>query len=109
MTDALRRGGRLLGESCPKCGGVLIQYQGRTFCFNCDNISGIEKIPVISPIDIESRLKSLASKKIEEAARQLENETDVEKQTHLAELLLKYIDMLKKVSKPEKTGKSKED
>lgn len=109
MTDVLRRGGRLLRESCPRCGGVLIQYQGRTLCFNCDNISGIEKISVISLVDIESRLKSLAFKKIEEAARQLENEADVEKQTRLAELLLKYIDMLKKVSKSEKTGKSKED
>ncbi|MFQ6134391.1 MAG: hypothetical protein ACE5KU_01065 [Nitrososphaerales archaeon] len=52
-------------------------------------------------------MRSLVSKKIEEATRQLESEADVEKQTQLAELLLKYIDMLEKVSKSEKTGKSK--
>ncbi len=86
-----------------------MQYQGRTICFNCDNIGGAEKITVVSHIDISSRLRSLTTKKIDEAARQLENETEVAKQTQLTELLLKYIEMLEKVSKPEKTGKSKED
>lgn len=108
LTNLLRRGGKLLGEPCYRCGGVLVQYQGRTFCSNCDDVKEIEKVAAVSPIDVNSRLKSLASIKIEEVARRLESETDVEKQSHLAELLLKYISMLERVSKPEKTKESKE-
>ena len=84
-------------------------YQGRTVCFTCDNISEIDKITVVSTMDIALRVENLVSKKIEEVARHLENEEDINKQTHIAELLLKYTEILSKIQKTEKKNKAKKD
>jgi Uncharacterized Zn-finger containing protein len=40
----MRRGGTLLAEPCPKCGGIMLKYKGKTFCPNCDNIKSIEEL-----------------------------------------------------------------
>lgn len=110
VSDLVRKGGKLLGEPCPKCGGVLVQYQGRNICANCDDLSLIEKTRMApAPTDISVRLRNLASSKIEETAKQLESETDPEKQVRLAELLLRYIEILDKVAKYDKRGAQKEE
>lgn len=108
-SDILLKGGKLLGDACPKCGGLLLQYQGRTVCVNCDNINEVGKDAVVSTMDIALRIESLVSKKIEEVAQNLEKEEDIEKQTHLAELLLKYIEILRKVSRTKKKSEPKKD
>lgn len=108
-SDILLKGGKLLGESCPQCGGLLLLYQGRTICANCDNISEIGKITVVPTIDIALRVENLVSKKIEKVTQHLENEEDIKKQTHLAELLLKYIEILSKIQKTEKKNEVKKD
>jgi len=33
-----------LAEPCPKCGGLMVKYKGKTFCPKCDNITTIEQI-----------------------------------------------------------------
>ncbi|MCL4437338.1 MAG: hypothetical protein M1503_05015 [Thaumarchaeota archaeon] len=105
VSDLVRKGGKLLGEPCPKCGGVLVQYQGRTICANCDDLSLIEKTRIApAPTDISARLRNLASSKIEETAKLLESETDPEKQVRLAELLLRYIEILNKISEYDRSA-----
>ena len=108
-SDILLKGGKLLGGSCPQCGGLLLLYQGRTVCFTCDNISEIDKITVVSTMDIALRVENLVLKKIEEVARHLENEEDIKKQTYLTELLLKYIEILIMIQKIEKRKEAKKD
>ena len=108
-SDILLKGGKLLSEACPKCGGLLLQYQGRTGCVNCDNINEIGKNVIVSTMDMTLRIQSLVSKKIEEIAQNLEKEEDIEKQTHLAELLLKYIEILRKVSRAKKNELKKDN
>ena len=108
-SDILLKGGKLLGESCPQCGGLLLLYQGRTVCFTCDNINEIDKITTISTMDIALRVENLVSKKIEEVARHLENEEDLKKQTHLAELLLKFMEILSKIQKTKQKSEAKND
>ena len=108
-SDILLKGGKLLGGACPQCGGLLLLYQGRTVCVNCDNISEIAKIPIVSTVDIARRVENLVSKKIEEVARHLENEGDIKKQTHLAELLLKFMEILSKIQKTKQKSETKND
>ena len=84
-------------------------YQGRTVCFTCDNISEIDKITVVSTMDIALRVENLVLKKIEEVARHLENEEDIKKQTHLAELLLKFMEILSKIQKTKQKSEAKND
>lgn len=33
-----------MAEPCPKCGGLMVKYKGKTFCPKCDNITTIEQI-----------------------------------------------------------------
>ena len=108
-SDILLKGGKLLGESCPQCGGLLLLYQGRTVCFTCDNINEIDKITTISTMDIALRVENLVLKKIEEVARHLENEGDIKEQTHLAELLLKFMEILSKIQKTKQKSETKND
>ena len=108
-SDILLKGGKLLGGSCPQCGGLLLLYQGRTVCFTCDNISEIDKITVVSTMDIALRVENLVLKKIEEVARHLENEGDIKEQTHLAELLLKFMEILSKIQKTKQKSEAKND
>ena len=108
-SDILLKGGKLLGEACPQCGGLLLLYQGRTVCVNCDNISEIAKITIVSTADIARRVENLVSKKIEEVARHLENEGDIKEQTHLAELLLKFMEILSKIQKTKQKSETKND
>ena len=108
-SDILLKGGKLLGGACPQCGGLLLLYQGRTVCVNCDNISEIAKITIVSTADIARRVENLVSKKIEEVARHLENEEDIKKQTHLAELLLKFMEILSKIQKTKQKSEAKND
>ncbi|MFP3130267.1 MAG: autoantigen p27 domain-containing protein [Nitrososphaeria archaeon] len=44
VAEIMRRGGTLLAEPCPKCGGIMLKYKGKTFCPNCDNIKSIEEL-----------------------------------------------------------------
>lgn len=98
-SDILRKGGKLLKEYCPKCGGLLFKYQGRTICVNCDNINNIEEITENSKIDLSILIENLVSKKITIIVKRLDNEEDIIKQMNIADLLLKYIEILKKIQK----------
>jgi uncharacterized Zn finger protein (UPF0148 family) len=44
LAEIMRKGGTLLAEPCPKCGGLMVKYKGKTFCPKCDNITTIEQI-----------------------------------------------------------------
>ena len=100
--EIIRKGGTLLRESCPKCGGLQVRYKGRTICLNCGDISNIAAAEDHSPSDILAGLRDLVLGKISEASNLLKVESDVEKQSNLVSLLLKYVELL------DKTGKSTE-
>jgi len=108
VADLLRRGGVLLKEACPRCGGVMVKYKDMTLCVNCDSLVDLEAVRITSPKDVGQKLKALISVKIEEAANQLSEETDVERQVQIATLLLKYMEILERVMpEPEKTEEDK--
>ncbi|MGC9208620.1 MAG: Sjogren's syndrome/scleroderma autoantigen 1 family protein [Nitrososphaeria archaeon] len=91
VAEILRRGGTLLAEPCPKCGGILVRYKGRTFCPNCDNINSIEDL------EAKAELRPAELKDIEDMIKQrlaavLKNEADEEKASRIA---LNYANALK--------------
>ena len=60
-------------------------------------------------MDIALRVENLVLKKMEEVARHLENEGDIKEQTHLAELLLKFMEILSKIQKTKQKSETKND
>ncbi|MCH8022765.1 MAG: hypothetical protein IH932_03375 [Thaumarchaeota archaeon] len=97
--DLLRRGATLLMEPCEKCGGLQFQYQGKTICLNCGDLSdpGSTKTVTEGPVQVDP-LASFVKVKLEKVSLLLKAEEDIDKQIKLSDLILKYIEILSKVS-----------
>lgn len=107
--DLLRRGATLLGEACPRCGGVQIRYEGRVYCLNEDDVESAlaakpakidtkEERPV--PVtDASNTLRKMLEEKLAAVSKQLESTTEVEEQSKLLDLVSKYVETLQKLSK----------
>lgn len=98
--ELVRKGGAILNEPCPNCGGLQLKYKGRNICINCGDLSSIEKAGAISVSDAILDVHDLAVRKIGEAVGQLSGESDTQRQKDLAELLLKYLELLDRTSEP---------
>ena len=97
--DLLRRGATLLKEPCEKCGGLQFQYQGKTSCLNCDDLSDSSTAqPVTEHPEQDASLSALVRAKLNNATLLLKNEEDLERQNKLADLILKYIEIISKSS-----------
>jgi len=99
--DLLKKGATLLKEPCTKCGGVQVRYKNRTFCVNCGNLLEAVKMDALPTNDVIFRTRDLVIDKIQEATSVLKNETDVSKQADLADLILKYIEIVEKIKTKE--------
>jgi len=108
VADMLRRGGVMLKDSCPRCGGILVRYRDQTLCVECDSLDELRAAKLMQPGVAVQRLRSLMEAKIDEVAKRLSGERDVERQIQIATLLLKYIEILDKVAeRGEKAEESK--
>ncbi len=91
VAEIMRRGGTLLAEPCPKCGGIMIKYKGKTFCPNCDNINSLEELEgktESKPTDLQE-INELILKRLLSVLKQ---QTDDEKVSIVA---LNYLNALK--------------
>ena len=107
MTQAaelLRKGGALVTEPCSTCGGVQVKYSGKIVCVNCGReqeikVEKVEKIETKVPSGIASELKNTVLQKINDLLPVLKSETDIEKQSELAKLIVRYLEVLEKMPK----------
>ena len=123
--DLLRRGASLLGEVCPRCGGVQIKFKGNVYCLNEDDLSELLSIgtpknnqtetPIsnaaipgpklqgegtkleIKKNSSSEQLRGILEEKLKKLSKQLDESNDVEEQTKLLELISKYVDTLNKL------------
>lgn len=108
MSMIMKKGGKLLSESCANCGGILIQYQDEIICFNCNLTAKNDKISHDKPEEIISTVKEVSYKKIEETIKELEKEKDIGKQNEIIEAILNYIELLNRISEFQIKDKHKE-
>ncbi|MHB8567298.1 MAG: Sjogren's syndrome/scleroderma autoantigen 1 family protein [Nitrososphaerales archaeon] len=109
--DLIRRGAALLGEACPRCGGVQIKYQNMVYCLNEDDLSSVldpqsEAVqnvpnkPQQSSSNTESGdLRRILEEKLGNVSKQLQSSKDPDEQAKLLELISKYVDTLDKLKK----------
>lgn len=93
--EIMRKGGTLLGESCPRCGGLQVRYKGKTLCISESNFQQKSNIGVSTSSDTLSALKDVIIDKIQESNQLLAGERSIEKQMQLAKLLQVYVMLLK--------------
>jgi uncharacterized Zn finger protein (UPF0148 family) len=100
---ALLKGGTLVSDQCPKCGGVQVKFADKVTCINCGNESGpAEKEQEKAPAALQQsgNLGSAAAAieaKISAIASELGGERDSSVQKQKAELLETYLRILEKM------------
>jgi uncharacterized Zn finger protein (UPF0148 family) len=100
-TDLMRKGATMLREACPRCGGLQVKYQKRTLCMNCGDLSDAATMAETSTVDTLTSLKDLILVKVDQAAVLLRKETDPQRQSDLASLLLKYVELIGRLERPD--------
>ncbi|HEY4673960.1 MAG TPA: autoantigen p27 domain-containing protein [Nitrososphaerales archaeon] len=94
-TELMGKGATLLRETCPKCGGLQLRYKGRLLCVNEDDLTEATKIEGVSTADTMGSLRELIVMKLQEASSNLASERDLDRQLKLADLIRKYVELLK--------------
>ena len=122
--ELIRKGATLLNETCAKCGGVQIKYQGKIYCINEDDLSNIlsapsasprSSVPVVEPAmskrelnpvakpatasaaSERAALRTLLEEKLAKVSRELESSQDFDQQAKLLDLISKYLETLEKL------------
>ncbi|MGC8558561.1 MAG: Sjogren's syndrome/scleroderma autoantigen 1 family protein [Nitrososphaeria archaeon] len=79
LAEIMRKGGTLLAEPCPKCGGLMVKYKGKTFCPKCDNITTIDQIEKTSKNSDIEIIQQQVIKKIKELLNSDESDIFISK------------------------------
>lgn len=79
LAEIMRKGGTLLAEPCPKCGGLMVKYKGKTFCPKCDNITTIEQMEKPSKNNDIEIIQQQVIKKIKELLNSDESDIFISK------------------------------
>ena len=104
--EIMRKGGTLISDKCPRCGGVQVKYKGRVLCIAEDNLSENLQVTTVSNDATLSSLRNVVIEKIDIVSTSLGKEHDVSKQAVLADLLQKYVTLLKECEDEDASDKS---
>jgi len=107
--EMLLKGATLLAEPCPYCKGVRVMKNGNAFCVSCGREPKIEEAKSSAtekksespeknkvPSQPDSALKTL-EKKLEVLSKELEKETDYEKQQHILKSINSLVEIIAKL------------
>ncbi|NIP62635.1 MAG: hypothetical protein GWN01_03485 [Nitrosopumilaceae archaeon] len=98
--DMLLKGATLLAEPCPYCKGVRVMKDGQALCVNCgkkpdpDQISKAE-----SATEAKSDPLVTLEKKLEDLSKELEKETDYERQQSILKSINTIMDTIERLKK----------
>lgn len=94
----VRRGATMLGEPCPKCGGIQVRFHGRIYCTSHEDLSSVVTAETLSPETVTSEMKEVLLSKLAEASAALGAEKDPRKEAELVTLMTLCFDLLQKSS-----------
>ena len=82
----------MLGETCVKCGGLMIKYKGVSFCPNCWGVKSIEEIEekLRPPEDVLEDLRRIIFDNLKRQISTLDSEKSSTAK------LIEHIDLIKK-------------
>ena len=94
--DMLLKGATLLAEPCPYCKGVRVIKDGNAFCVSCGRQPEQEKPEPKTESKPSSTLETL-EKKLHTLSKELESETDHEKQQIILKSINSLVDTIEKL------------
>ena len=98
--EMLLNGATLLSEPCPYCKGVRVMKEGQALCTKCGREPEKRKIATEeNEVKNENPLKKTLEKKLEVLSKELEQETDHNKQQTILKSINLVLEMMEKVKK----------
>jgi len=94
--EMLLKGATLLSEPCPYCTGVRVMKDGHALCISCGREPEKREIPEDKKIE-KTKLEKTLEKKLLELSKELENETNHEKQQEILKSINSLIETIDKV------------
>jgi UPF0148 protein len=88
--EMLLQGATLLREPCPYCSGVRVMKEGQALCVSCGREPEKRDVPQQDIKGQKTSLLETLEKKLEEISKELEQESDPERQ----QVILKSINSL---------------
>ncbi len=96
--EMLLKGATLLSEPCPYCSGVRVMKEGHALCINCGREpEKKETVIEAKPYTEKTGLEITLEKKLSELSKELEQETNHEKQQEILRSINSLIETTKKL------------
>ena len=96
--EMLLKGATLLSEPCPYCSGVRVMKEGHALCISCGKEPEKKEIPVeVKQQTEKTGLEITLGKKLSELTKELEQETNHEKQQEILRSINSLIETIEKV------------
>lgn len=96
--EMLLSGATLLSEPCPYCKGVRVMKEGHALCISCGREPQKKEIKTEKPEESKkSPLENTLDKKLELLSKELEQETDHEKQQNILKSINSLLETIQKI------------
>ena len=97
--DMLLQGATLLKEPCPYCSGVRVMKEGQALCVSCGREPEKRDVPQQNNQEQKMNLVETLEKKLEILSKELEQETDHQKQQNILKSINSLIEAIDKIKK----------
>ena len=98
MADLLRKGATMLADACPQCGSPLFKVKDDMYCVKCDRqvvyAESDEEVEVQAMKTLIPELRETLLNKLKSLNEVVDNETDTEALTKLANLMVLLLQAL---------------
>jgi len=95
--EMLLKGATLLSEPCPYCSGVRVMKEGHALCINCGREPEKKETVEVKQQAEKTGLEITLEKKLSELSKELEQETNHEKQQEILRSIISLIETTKKL------------
>ena len=97
--EMLLQGATLLREPCPYCSGVRVMKEGQALCVNCGREPEKRNVPKQDNKEQKTNLIETLEKKLQILSKELEQESDHEKQQIILKSINSLIDAMDKIKR----------
>lgn len=97
--EMLLQGATMLKEPCPYCSGVRVMKEGHALCVSCGREPERKNVPQQNNKEQKTNLLDILENKLQSLSKELEHETDHEKQQAILKSLNSVIDAIDRIKK----------
>lgn len=97
--EMLLQGATLLREPCPYCSGVRVMKEGQALCVSCGREPEKREVPQQNNKQQKTNLVETLENKLQSLSKELEQESDHEKQQNILKSINSLIEAIDKIKK----------